>query len=152
VFTYLAAELRSGDVAVTGSESYADLHAQLQQRLAAADAGYPDNADLVIDPAGTPVLKRRRGKARRASAIALEKTVLARLPERDLLDVVTRAAYWTGWPRHLGPASGSDPKIRDAFGRYVLMAFCYGANLGPTPLFDADARSDRHPAHPAGRR
>ena len=168
VFTYLAAELRSGDVAVTGSESYADLHAQLltwaecqegladfcaeaglptdaasfrtqlQQRLAAAaavvDAGYPDNADLVIDAAGTPVLKRRRGKARRASAIALEKTILARLPERALLDVVTRAAFWTGWPRHLGPASGSDPKIRDAFGRYVLMAFCYGANLGPAQM------------------
>jgi TnpA family transposase len=168
VFSYLAAELRSGDIAVRGSESYANLHEQLltweecqplladfctevglpadaggftaglRDRLTAVaagvDDGYPDNADLVIDDAGVPVLKRRRGQARRASAIALEKTVLSRLPERSLLDVVTRVAYWTGWPRHFGPVSGSDPKIRDAFGRYVLTGFCYGTNLGPAQL------------------
>ncbi|MFI6517658.1 hypothetical protein ACIBF1_19030 [Spirillospora sp. NPDC050679] len=29
VFTYLAAELRSGDIAVAGSDSYANLHDQL---------------------------------------------------------------------------------------------------------------------------
>ncbi|MGH3901581.1 MAG: hypothetical protein ACRDTA_25675 [Pseudonocardiaceae bacterium] len=29
VFSYLAAELRSGDIAVVGSDSYANLHAQL---------------------------------------------------------------------------------------------------------------------------
>jgi hypothetical protein len=29
VFSYLAAELRSGDIAVAGSDSYANLHAQL---------------------------------------------------------------------------------------------------------------------------
>ena len=165
MFSYLAAELRAGDIAVTGSESYADLGAQLlswqecepmlheyctemdlpaepagfrrgleaKLRTAAetVDRGYPGNADLVIDDAGEPTLKRRRGLARRPSALELEKTVLSRLPERSLLDVVTRVAYWTQWPRHLGPASGSDPKIRDAFGRYILLTFAYGANLGP---------------------
>jgi hypothetical protein len=53
--------------------------------------GYPDNADLLIAE-GRPVLKRRRGKQRRASAVALEKTLLSRLPERGLLDVLTRTA------------------------------------------------------------
>lgn len=80
------------------------------------------------------MLKRRRGQARRASAIALEKTILALLPERSLLDVVTRVGYWTGWPRHFEPTCGSDPKIREAFGRYVLTGFCYGTNLGPARL------------------
>lgn len=50
-----------------------------------------------------------------------------------MLDILTRAAYLTGWPRHLGPASGSDPKIRDAMGRYVLTP-TYGANLGATEV------------------
>jgi len=165
VFSYLAAELRVGDIAVTGSESYANLQDQLlsweecqpliagycaeiglpaeasafrkrmEEQLTTAaqavDVGYPDNADLVIDDAGQPILKRRRGNARRPSALALEQTVLARLPERSLLDVVARVAHWTGWPRHFGPVSGADPKIRDAFGRYVLLTFAYGANLGP---------------------
>lgn len=165
VFSYLAAELRVGDIAVTGSESYANLQdqllsweecqpliagycaeiglpaeasafrkmmeAQLTAAAEAVDVGYPDNADLVIDDAGQPILKRRRGNARRPSALALEQTMLARLPERSLLDVVARVAHWTGWPRHFGPVSGSDPKIRDALGRYVLLIFAYGANLGP---------------------
>jgi hypothetical protein len=142
VFAHLAAELGTGDIAVIGAESYANLHTQLMSwseceplvgeycaqagipdtatgyvaawkrelsRLAAqVDAGYPDNADLIISE-GHPVLKRRAGKERRASALALEAAVHQRLPQRDLLEILTRTAYLTGWARHFGPASGSDP-------------------------------------------
>lgn len=63
----------------------------------------------------------------RSSAVALEQAI----HQRSLLDILTHAAYLTGWHRHLGPASGSDPKIRgDVLGRYVLTAYAYGANLG----------------------
>lgn len=167
VFAHLAAELNSGDIAVTGSESYANLHVQLmsweqceplageycaqaglpgtaQECVAAwrkqladlaerVDAGYPGNADLVISD-GRPVLKRRAGAGRRASALALETAVHQRLPQRELLGILARTAYQTGWPRHFGPASGSDPKLRDALGRYVATAFCYGTYLGPAEL------------------
>jgi hypothetical protein len=57
---------------------------ELQRRLAEAaavvDAGYPDNADLVIDPAGTPILKRRRGDAFRPVTSDLVKTGVKRVP------------------------------------------------------------------------
>ena len=79
------------------------------------DAGYPANTDLVLE-GDKPVLKRRKGADRRPEAIALEAAIHQRLPERSLLDVLTRAAYLTGWHRHFGPASGSDPKIRDSAG------------------------------------
>ena len=46
-----------------------------------------------------------------------------RLPDRSLLDILARSAHLTGWHRHFGPASGSDPKIRDTLGRYVVTAF-----------------------------
>ncbi|MDQ3763622.1 MAG: hypothetical protein M3460_18940 [Actinomycetota bacterium] len=152
VFSYLAAELRSGDIAVVGSDSYANLHSQLmmwqecaplaadfcaqagipteaaalmsfyKRQLATTavgvDTGYPANTDLVLD-GGKPVLKRRKGAERRPSALALEAAIHQRLPERSLLDILTRTAYLTGWHRHFGPASGSDPKIRDTLGRYV---------------------------------
>lgn len=93
MFAHLAAELRTGDIAVVGAESYANLHTQLMSwaecqplvadycaqvglpdtaaeavavwkrqlttLAAAVDAGYPDNADLVID-AGRPVLRCTR--------------------------------------------------------------------------------------------
>jgi Domain of unknown function (DUF4158)/Tn3 transposase DDE domain len=167
VFSCLAAELRSGDIAVAGSESYANfadqllsweecepligaycaeaglpagaagataaLRAQLEDTAALVDTGYPHNTDLVIDE-GRPVLRRRRGRERRASALALEAALTERLPERGILDILTRTAYAIGWHRHFGPASGSDPKIRDTLGRYALLTFCQGANLGPAQV------------------
>ncbi|MBE1559812.1 TnpA family transposase [Nonomuraea africana] len=167
VFSYLAAELRSGDIAVAGSDSYANLHDQLMswqecQPLVAAfcaqagipaapgaltayyrsklaevaaevDAGYPGNTDLLLE-GGRPVLRRRKGAERRPSALALEAAIHERLPQRALLDILTRTAYLLRWHRHFGPASGSDPKIRDAMGRYVLTAFSHGTLLGPTQV------------------
>ncbi|WP_328591774.1 transposase [Candidatus Frankia alpina] len=169
VFTYLAAELRSGDIAVARSNSYANLHAQLMpwavceplvagycaqagipdtaagfvawmraeltRTATAVDAGYPANADLVIDPdSGAPMLKARRGRERRASARVLEEEIHARLPQRSLLDILTRTAHLLGWHRHFGPASGSDPKLADPLARYALMTFTYGSNLGPAQV------------------
>jgi hypothetical protein len=95
------------------------------------DAGYPDNADLVIEEDGRPSLKARKGAERTASARALEAEVKERLPERSLLEVPARATRWVGWHRHLGPLSGSDPKLADPLERYMLVALTYGCNLGP---------------------
>ncbi|MCQ9166034.1 Tn3 family transposase [Arthrobacter sp. STN4] len=167
IFSYLAAELRSGDIAVVGADSYANLHDQLmdwdecqplvedfceqagipvtapamtthyRELLATAaqyvDEGYPVNTDLVLD-GDRPVLKRRKGNERRASAISLEAAIAGRLPERGLLEIITRTAHLLGWHRHFGPASGSDPKIRDAIGRYILTVFTYGTLLGPAQV------------------
>lgn len=165
VFTYLAEELRTGDIAVDGSDAYANwaehllpweeceplldgfctevglpadataftaaLRTRLEETAAETDAGYPDNADLVIDEQGVPTLKRRRGKERRDSAIALEEQIKQRMPERSLLGILARTAHWLGWWRRFGPASGNDPKLSDPIGRYILTAFTYGTNLGP---------------------
>jgi len=166
VFTYLAEALRTGDVAVAGSQAFANWSAQLlswedcegllgefcaeaglpttaaaftkqlQAKLVAGaaevDAGYPDNADLVIDEvSGVPSLRRRKGKDLTASAVALEEAIKERMPERSLLDILARTAHWLNWWRRFGPASGSDPKLADPLGRYVLTTFTYGCLLGP---------------------
>lgn len=125
VFSYLAAELRSGDIAVAGSDSYANLGDQLmsweeceplvesfcaqagipteasaltahyRDKLttiaAAVDAGYPGNTDLVLE-GGRPVLRRRKGAERRPEALMLEAAIHDRLPQRALLDILTRTA------------------------------------------------------------
>jgi TnpA family transposase len=167
VFSYLASELRSGDIAVVGADSYANLHAQLMSwdecaplaeqfcgqtgipsnptqltahyRAALADiaavvdAGFPHNTDLSFED-GRPVLRRRKGADRRPSALALEEAIHQRLPERRLLDILARTAHLVGWTRHFGPASGSDPKIRDKLARYVLTVFANGTLLGPAQV------------------
>ncbi|HEY6423742.1 MAG TPA: transposase [Pseudonocardiaceae bacterium] len=165
VLTYLAEELRTGDVAVDGACSYADwaqqllspekcaellpdfcaevglpsdakgfrdaLQARLTTQCAEADASYPDNADLVIDDAGTPTLKQYRAAPPTATALALEAALRERMPERTLLGILARTAHWLEWWRRFSPASGSDPKLKDPFFRYVITTFCYGTNLGP---------------------
>jgi hypothetical protein len=115
VLTYLAEELRTGDIAVDGAGSYANwadqlissercaellpdfcaevglpsdtrgfraaLRARLTTQCAEADAGYPGNADLVIDEAGRPTLKQYRATPPSATALTLE----AALAERTLV-------------------------------------------------------------------
>ncbi|MEO3806874.1 Tn3 family transposase [Nonomuraea sp. B1E8] len=45
--------------------------------------------------------------------------------------MVARTAHWLTWYRHFGPASSSDPKIKDKLGRYSLAVFTGGINIGP---------------------
>lgn len=171
VFCYLAEELLTGEVAVTGSEEYADwseqllpweqveaalpeylaevglrdpagtapfdgrdlaahLRTRLSQAAAWAGEGYPDNDELFIDPeTGVPKLKARRAAPPRKSGERLEQAGKARMPERSLLGIVARTAYWTEWWHRFGPASGSGPKLKDLLSRYVITMFVKGTNM-----------------------
>ncbi len=164
VFSCLAAELKSGDVAIEGSSEYADYREQmiawdecrplvgnycaevglsataeafveeLKERLASTarevDERYASNSQLSINERGEPTLQRIERRLVPASALALERAVLERLPERSLLEVLCNVEHWTGWARHFGPLSGSDPKLERPRERYVLTTFTYGCNLG----------------------
>ncbi|HEX4811554.1 MAG TPA: transposase [Nonomuraea sp.] len=165
VFTYLAEELRTGDIAVVGAGEYADWRTNLLtweecepllpgfceqvglsttatgfvERLrhahldaaAELDAGYEDNTDLVIAESGVPTLKRHRSAGTPEAAEQLAEAIARRMPERSLLGIVARTAHWLGWHHHFGPASGSDPKIKDPQGRYCMAVFTGGVNMGP---------------------
>lgn len=132
MFSYLVADLRTGDIAVAGSEAYANfmeqllppqeceplvaaycreaglpadaagavatLRTQLEQTAAGVDTGFPANTDLRLT-SGRPVLKPRQGKERRQSALDLEQAIHERMPERGILEILTRTAYLTGWHR-----------------------------------------------------
>lgn len=45
-----------------------------------------------------------------------------------------RTAHLLGRHHHFGPASGSDPKIKEALARYVLTVFAHGTLLGPAQV------------------
>ena len=171
VFSALATEIKSGDVAIRGSEAYADYREQLlsweeceplvedycqqlgfannaqafvnnlrdvlTQKAAEVDAGFPNNKALGLNESGMPILKRSEPRESKASVRALEAALLQRMDERNVIDVLCNVAHWTGWNRHFGPLSGSDPKIENPGERYILTAFTYGCNLGP-------AQASRH--------
>jgi TnpA family transposase len=116
----------------TAGEFVRRLKSWLTNAAERVDAGLPANSDVVITEKGEPVLKRRAGRQPSASAQALEASLLERMPERNILDVLATVGQWTSWPRHFGPLSGSEPKLADPVQRYILTVFAYGCNLGPT--------------------
>jgi TnpA family transposase len=165
-FAALAAALKAGDVAVEGSDAYADYREQLlpwsecepqvvdycqavelpataagfvkhlQELLATTakrvDAALPSSGHVVINDKGEPVIKRGLRRQPSASAQALEAALVERMPERNILDMLANVSSWTQCFRHLGPLSGSEPKLADPVQRYILTVFAYGCNLGPT--------------------
>ncbi len=165
VFAYLARELRSGDIAVNGAASYANLfdqllteaevetlipsycaevglpstatefcnhmRDQLSAMAAQVDDQFPFNSDLTFNEHGRPSLKRHGPKHHPETATALADAIETKTKEVSLLDIITRTAHRTGFHHHFGPLSGSDPKITDSLGRYSIIAFTYGTNMGP---------------------
>lgn len=43
--------------------------------------------------------------------------------ERTLIGNLSRSVYWVEWWRRFGLASGSEPKLQEPFGRYVITTF-----------------------------
>ncbi|RQU96227.1 Tn3 family transposase [Burkholderia cenocepacia] len=167
VLSYMAEELRVGDLCVSGSDAYADYRdhllpwRQCEQQLPEycgkldipttgrdfvrhlrqwlADAARKLDDELphkrehvVLDRHGEPILRKTVAKDIPASAIALQERLNARLPTRNMLDILANIEHWTHFTRHFGPLSGSDPKIPKAAERYLLTTFAMGCNLGPT--------------------
>lgn len=95
------------------------------------DRSYPENSSVVIAGGGEPVLKKMAKRTTSRTVKMLEAAIAERMPERNLTDVVCAMEHWTGWTGHLGPLSGSEPKLENARERYVITAFGYGTNMGP---------------------
>ncbi|MGA5135393.1 Tn3 family transposase [Streptomyces olivoreticuli] len=109
----------------------ARLKQQLTDIAAETDEGYPDHADLTVDPlTGVPSLKARQGADRTASAEALDAELSQRLAARSVLEHIARAAHWTEWWHRSHPQSGSDPKVKNPLSRYTVTALTYGCGLG----------------------
>ena len=109
----------------------AGLREQLATVARRVDAEVPTNEHLEITAQGRPVLKQIVAAAPDPAALALEAAILERLPERTIIEILGNVQHWTGWTRHFGPLSGSDPKLERPTERYILTTFAYGTNLGP---------------------
>jgi hypothetical protein len=115
----------------TDGRAFADsLKKELADLSREVDAGFPDNAELTIGKDGKPHLKQQKKTPLPEGFKAFEKEVQTRMPQRHLLDILNNAQHWTGFTRHFGPPSGSDPKLPEADRQYVIGTFGYGCNLG----------------------
>ena len=164
IFSYLAFELKSGDICIKGSSEYADWRTQLLswdecekvadkycenlglaksakifvnnlkslliQTAEKVDLNYPNNATLIINDEGEPILKKVTKNEVSSTLKNLEAIIEERMPNYNLIDILKNVDYWTNFTRHFAPFSGSDPKIDNPTERYLLTTFTYGCNLG----------------------
>ncbi len=164
IFSYLAFELKSGDICIKGSSEYADWRTQLLswdecekvadkycenlgfaktaqtfvnnlkslliQTAEKVDLNYPNNATLIINDEGEPILKKVTKNEVSPTLKNLEAIIEERMPNYNLIDILKNVDYWTNFTRHFAPLSGSDPKIDNPTERYLLTTFTYGCNLG----------------------
>ena len=85
-----------------------------------------------LNAKGKPIVPRPPANKPPASALALEKVLLERLPRRTILEALYNTDQWTQWTRHFGPPARIAPQIDNPTQRYVLTSFAYGCGLGPT--------------------
>lgn len=81
---------------------------------------------------GKPIVPRPPANKPSASALALEKALLERLPQRTILEALYNTDRWAQWTRHFGPPARIAPQIDNPTRRYILTGFAYGCGFGPT--------------------
>lgn len=108
------------------------LKALLIERAAEVDSKLQGDDQLTFNEDGDPVLKKVPAAPIPKDADAFSDALDQHMPERRVLDILCNVEHWLNWTQHLGPLSGSEPKLANATERYILTTFAYGCNLGPT--------------------
>ena len=116
----------------TGEGLVEHLKALLIERSAEVDEKLKGNDQLSFDEEGDPVLKKVPAAPVPKNMEKFSNSLDEQMPERTVLDILCNVEHWLNWTRHLGPLSGSEPKIANVAERYILTTFAYGCNLGPT--------------------
>lgn len=78
-----------------GKTAVHDLRQQLNDKANAVDKQYPKSTSFIIDEKGNPTLKKRKSNPERVSALKLEAEIKARMPERNLIDILTNVHHYS---------------------------------------------------------
>lgn len=126
---------------------------QVQQLLAAAattaDQSFPSNTQVSYQKERLVIHKPKTISP--PDLAQLEALIQQRMQPVHVLDILADTDAWLTWTRAFGPLSGYDAKLDNPVARYVMTAFCYGCNLGPSQtarsLHQVDRRQLAHVHH-----
>jgi TnpA family transposase len=62
----------------------------------------------------------------------IDRLLFERLPECNIVDILTDTEHWLNWTAAFGPLSGFESRLISPRHRYVTTTFCDGCYLGPT--------------------
>ena len=122
------------DIPSTSLQFIEHLKLKLTQFSLDVDQLCKTDYQVSVSKDGRLILKQITAQLIPDGAEELETAILKKMPERNLLDILTHVEYWLNWTRHFGPVSGNESKLNEPSERYLLTVFCYGCNLGPNQM------------------
>jgi len=118
------------------------LKERLTSTILSVDASFPSNDSVSIEK-GEPVIHRPIKREKPRGLDTIERMLAQRIPERNIMDVLSDTEHWLNWTKPFHPVSGYESKLEDPRQRYIITTFCYGCNLGPTQAAQSIEDLDR---------
>jgi TnpA family transposase len=118
-------------IAADPAQFVQELQTRLTETIRTVDVAFPANTALTIVD-GEPVLHRLRKQPEPEGWAWIERLLNERMPECNIVDVLTDTEHWLNWTAAFGPLSGFEARLTSPRQRYVTATFCYGCYLGPT--------------------
>jgi TnpA family transposase len=115
----------------TAEKFVESLKVWLSDTIQKVDATFPENESVSIKD-GEPVIRKHTKRSMPEGFAAAEKLIAERMPEKNIIDVLSDTEHWLNWTLPFRPVSGYEARIRAPRRRYITTTFCYGCNLGPT--------------------
>ena len=82
------------------------LKERLTSTILSADASFPSNESVSIKN-GKPVIRRLTKREKPRGLDTIERLLAQRIPECNIMDVLSDTEHWLSWTRHFHPVSGS---------------------------------------------
>jgi TnpA family transposase len=130
------------ELPIDGAAFVAHVRDWLENLAQQLDQAFLDNEHISFD-GDRLVVRRLRARPLPAGARALQQIITERATPVNILDALTDTIRWFDWTRYFGPISGFDAKIADPATSYLITAFCYGCQLGPSQTARALVTVDR---------
>jgi TnpA family transposase len=108
----------------------------------ATDASFSDNNAVRFEN-GEVILSRIGKQPKPQQLKILERLIADAMEPVSVPDILVDTEHWLNWTRFFRPLSGHDSKLSDPIARYIIAAFCYGCNLGPSQTARAIKDIDR---------
>ena len=107
------------------------LQSWLDKTITLTDTSFPGNESVAIKN-GELIIKKIRKKIEPQGFLTIEKLITEKLPELNILDVLSDTEYWLNWTSKFSSVSGFEERMVNPKQRFITTTFCYGCNLGPS--------------------
>ena len=107
------------------------LKLSLKSAISFTDKSFPLNESVEIKN-GEIILNKIIKKTEPDGFVTIDSLITERMPEINILDILSDTEYWLNWTSRFTSVSGFQERMMNSQQRYITTTFCYGCNLGPS--------------------